>query len=203
VLQANGVASYENAPDRNLGVGERAEYLGFSDFAQFHGTVLDIGCGPQSWPTHFNRHAPGTRFVGVDPLVGGSSAEYTQVCGLAEALPFRDGAFHQTVFATSLDHLVDPAQALSEAGRVVRPGGTVEIFMGEKHPDAPRPAASPSWYQKLERPPGAYDVFHIKRFTVDDAEALFDEGGFQMIAHERVSVDEFRALHFFKLAPPS
>src|SRR5437867_628267 len=65
-LQANGVASYTNDPQRNLGVGLRPDHLAFGRFCQFDGTVLDVGCGPQSWPTHFEQAPSQARLLGVD-----------------------------------------------------------------------------------------------------------------------------------------
>jgi SAM-dependent methyltransferase len=47
--------------------------------------------------------------------------------GRAEALPFDDGSFERVLFETSI-HLVDRAAALSEAARVLEPGGRVVIL---------------------------------------------------------------------------
>lgn len=201
LLQRNGQVAYEADPENNLGVGERADYELFSRFADLAGTVLDVGCGPQPWPAHFAMHADRCTFVGIDPLVGELEAGYTQVRGLAEHLPFRSGAFDRVVFATTLDHFVDPVVALTEAGRVLGPGGTIEIWLGHKSPDAPRPASSPAWYTELSEPDGADDLFHIKRMDDGDTRALFSAAGLELAAEETHRVDEHRANHFYKLAP--
>src|SRR5262245_85816 len=101
-IQANGSVGYREDPDRNIAVGEREDAAAFARFCRLAGLVLDVGCGPQPWPAYFRDHAPGTRFVGVDPLVGEVAADYTQLRALAEYLPFADGVFDQVLFATTL-----------------------------------------------------------------------------------------------------
>jgi SAM-dependent methyltransferase len=52
------------------------------------------------------------------------------VCGTANALPFADACFDGTVAADVLCHGgVEPARALAELGRVLRPGGRLVINM--------------------------------------------------------------------------
>ena len=198
-LQANGLVSYTNDPDHNLGVGDRDDYLAFGRFCNFAGRVLDVGCGPQPWPTHFRAHAPGTRFVGIDPLAGDTPAEYAVIRGLGEYLPFADDTFDQVVFATSLDHMLDTVAALREARRVCRDGGAVLIWSGEKRPGAPPPTSSPAWYSELAVPEGADDPFHCQRFTEEKVRSLFDGANLRIDEHAAVPVDEWRTNHFYRL----
>ena len=102
-MQANGVVSYASDPEHNLGVGPRPDYLAFGQFCRFDGDVLDVGCGPQAWPTHFTDYTSRTRFVGVDPLVGDAPADYAQLRALGERLPFRNDTFDHLVL--SLIHI--------------------------------------------------------------------------------------------------
>ena len=156
-LQSNGLASYEADPESNLGVGERQDCISFSRFAELRGLVLAVGCGPQAWPSYLEVHERGTRFVGVDPLEGEREASYTQLRALAEHLPFADGSFDRVLFATTLDHFVDPVAALLEAKRVLGPDGRIAVWLGHKRPDAPALESSPEWYRRLEVPDGADD----------------------------------------------
>jgi SAM-dependent methyltransferase len=199
-LQANGEVSYEEEPESNLGVGERADCLAFSRFCRFDGLVLDVGCGPQAWPAYYAVHTPETRFVGVDPLAGDRAADYVQVRALAEYLPFGDGRFDQVVFATTLDHFVDPERALTEGIRVLRPGDAVSVWIGEKQPDTPPPAESSDWYEGLVKPEGAEDVFHVKRLDLSEVESLLSAVGLEVLERESHRIDDFRANHFFRLA---
>jgi SAM-dependent methyltransferase len=196
VLQANGLATYENDPANNLGVGPREDCLSFSKFCGFHGRVLDVGCGPQAWPTYFDHHAPGTFFIGVDPLVGAREPDYPQLQALGEYLPFRSGVFDHVVFATSLDHFVDPRVAIGEALRVLKPAGTIDLWIGEKRPGAPKPKVSPSWYQAFRRPEIAEDVFHLKRQTVAEVQSILKAAGLAIEREETHRIDEYR-LHYY------
>jgi ubiquinone/menaquinone biosynthesis C-methylase UbiE len=200
-LQANGVVSYTQDTTRNLGVGDRPDYLQFSRFCNFEGRVLDVGCGPQAWPTHFKHHATGTQFIGVDPLVGEVAADYLQVRALAEYLPFQDSAFDHVVFATSLDHFINPLPVLQEAVRVCKPGGSIDIWIGEKSPEAPKPSVSPAWYQKLVKPEGAEDVFHFKRLESTEVKEFLRRANLEIIAEECHDVDAYRKNYFFKVRP--
>ena len=77
-LQANGQVSYREDPVNNLGVGERDDFKAFADFCQFHGLVLDVGCGPQKCPTHMGvRPVEETTFVGIDPLADEQPRDFT------------------------------------------------------------------------------------------------------------------------------
>jgi SAM-dependent methyltransferase len=199
-LQANGVVSYREDPERNIAVGEREDASAFARFSGLRGLVLDIGCGPQAWPAYFDEYEEGTRFVGVDPLVGETEAGYTQLRALAEYLPLRSESFDRVLFATTLDHFVSPEAALAEAVRVVKSDGTIVAWVGHKDAAAPPPPESPDWYRRLERPAGAQDVFHVKRLDPDESEELFAKAGLTVLEREDLPVDEYRSNHFFRLA---
>jgi len=174
--------------------------LAFGRFSRLSGLVLDVGCGPQEWPAHFDVAQPGTVFVGVDPLVGDAPGRYLRVRALAEHLPFRR-LFDQVLFVGSIDHLVDPRQALREARRVLTPGGVISVCVGEKADDAPPPTVSHDWYANLRRPAGAQDVFHFKRMGESEVVHIFSTTGLEIEEHVVESVDAFRTRHFFRLVP--
>jgi SAM-dependent methyltransferase len=198
-LQANGMVSYEADPEHNLGVGPRKDVTAFARFCELRGRVLDVGCGPQRRPGYFDPHASDTTFVGIDPLVGESPADYPRVRGIAEHLPFLDGAFDRVLFATTLDHFVDPVAALVEAGRVLKPDGHIDVWLGHKRSDAPPPAISHAWYEALTRPDGAEDVFHVRRLGPAEAADLFESARLRAVDAEVHQIDEFRTNHFFRL----
>jgi SAM-dependent methyltransferase len=200
-LQANGEVSYEADPEHNLGVGAREDVQRFSRFSRLHGAVLDVGCGPQPWPAYFDHHESGTRFVGVDPLVGEREARYERFRALAEHLPFADDAFDVVLFAGTLDHFVDPSAALAEAIRVLDADGTISVYLGHKREGAPKPTVSHDWYEALQVPDGAEDRFHMERFGPDEAVALFATAGLDVVDQEDHQVDAWRSYHFYRLRP--
>lgn len=199
-LQANGESSYDNDPANNLGITERKDFLDFSEFCQFRGLVLDIGCGPQAWPTHMKYgKSNGATFLGIDPLIGEQPRRYNFIHGLGEYLPFRDDLFDQALFVTSLDHFLLPVEGLKEARRVIKADGEICVWIGEKAKDAPRPKVSPQWYRDLETPEGADDPFHFKRFDVRQFEAFASEADLKVKLKKIIRVDEYRQNIFYKL----
>lgn len=87
------------------------------------GLVLDLGCGVG----YFAAHAPQYSVVGVDVspvLLHEASGRAGLALGAdARALPFEDGTFDLLYARGVLHHLVDPAAALLESFRVLKPGG--------------------------------------------------------------------------------
>lgn len=97
--------------------------------------VVDVGCGEGNLVRLMTRH--GAKVFGVEcnpaqlekahaqPAVGNEIYH----AGRAEALPFADGSIDLVVFFNSLHHVdVDAMpKALSEAARVLKPGGQVYL----------------------------------------------------------------------------
>ena len=198
-LQANGAVSYEQDPERNLAVGDREDCALFSRFCGFDGLVLDVGCGPQACPAYFRFRSDRTRFVGIDPLIRASGSQYLQIRALSEFLPFRDHTFDHVVFATSLDHFIEPVTALREARRVCRTCGEIDIWNGEKREGAPPTVAGHEWYERLEKPLSAEDVFHLRRLRSTDVNVIFAEAGLGLAEEQVRRVDEYRTNFFYRL----
>src|SRR5438128_184119 len=98
--------------------------------------VLDVATGPASVAIATAR-ASNARVVGLDQsaemlsvgvrnaAVAGLDGRVRFVLGHGERLPFPDGAFDAVTFTYLLRYVDDPAAALAELGRVLRPGGTL------------------------------------------------------------------------------
>jgi len=120
---------------------ERRELAMVLKYARFRGNdVLEVGCGDGRVSGDIARHAKS--LVAIDP-----DAERLEKArrahpgldfriGSGESLEFPDGSFDTVAFTFSLHHQ-DPAKALEEARRVLRPGGQALIVEpsveGEMH----------------------------------------------------------------------
>lgn len=197
-LQQNAMVSYTEDPEHNLGVGDREDCLAFSEFCRFTGLVLDVGCGPQPWPTYFRYHESSTKFIGVDPIIEEASKEFQQFRALGEDLPFRNNVFNHVCFATTMDHFIDIEHVLFEAGRVCKPTGEINIWIGEKQPDTPKPKVSFQWYKELIKPEDAYDVFHLKRLQIDEVERALDNNHYKVIENKTIRIDDYRLNYFIR-----
>lgn len=197
-LQENGIASYEGDPEHNLAIVEREDIKQFSTFCDCRGLVLDVGCGPQAWPAYF-RHGDDVTYVGIDPILEDISGRFLRIKALAEFLPFKTRIFDHVLFSTTLDHFVDPVVALQAAAKVCKVGGEIDVWLGEKSADAPKPAVSPEWYRRLQKPLLAEDLFHVKRLDTDDFFLLAQKVGLTIVETETNRVDEFRVNHFYRL----
>lgn len=200
VLQSNAMIPYEIEPEKNLGVGPRKDFLQFAEFCNFNGLVLDVGVGPQLSPTHIQYNTKkDVTFIGLDPILGKQPRDFTFVQGLGEYLPFKDNLFDQVLFVTSLDHFIDPVIALNEAKRVIKPNGSVCVWLGEKDKNAPKPSVSPDWYKALQIPEGAEDPFHYRRFSVEDFKQFLKKTELKITDEKIHVVDQWRKNCFYKL----
>ncbi|MFD4254944.1 methyltransferase domain-containing protein [Amycolatopsis thermoflava] len=113
--------------------------------------ALEIGCGTGSEVQVLAAAAgPDGEAVGLDPneamlalareRAAGSSARF--VPGDVSALPFADATFDAVLCERVFQHLTDPAAAVAEIVRVLRPGGRVALIdtdwaTGIMHPGDP------------------------------------------------------------------
>ncbi len=91
--------------------------------------TLDLGCGEGRLGRELSRH--GHVMVGIDsaPTLAAAAREgggYDEViCGDATALPWPAGSFDLAIAFMVLHGMPDPAAAIQESARVLRPGGAL------------------------------------------------------------------------------
>ncbi len=88
------------------------------------GRVLDVGCGVgHSFQLLAPRETVG---VDIDPQALAGQARETVVADM-RSLPFADASFASLIAVQSIEHVPDPERALSEAARVLEPGGVAAV----------------------------------------------------------------------------
>lgn len=131
---------------------------------------LDVGCGILPRPAYM---IEGIEWTGIDPQGGKREFEFIQADG--ENIPFNDDTFDAILFATSIDHLKDPAQTITEVRGVLKPGGYVIIWL------TLRPVKK---YLKWVKGGGWYNELHPQAFTEDSLIKLMS--GFDLI--EKINI---------------
>ena len=114
--------------------------------------VLEAGCGVGAQTVFLAGNSPGARFVSVDlseeslraAREGVAERGFTNVafhrCDIFR-LPFGDESFDHVFLCFVLEHLPDPAEALSCVRRVLKRGGSITVIEGDHgsayfHPDS-------------------------------------------------------------------
>jgi SAM-dependent methyltransferase len=131
------------------------------------GRWLDVGCGTGALTEAVIARFVPDEVVGIDPSEGQLAFARTRPAarsarfrmGDAQALPFGNNHFDVAVMALVITYLSDPAKAVSEMARVVRPGGWVATYVwdvpGAGAPLHPIYVAMESLGMPAPHPPGA------------------------------------------------
>lgn len=126
------------------------------------GTALDLACGPGSTTAWLAaRRQSGTSIVGLDHDAAALRAARTAapaaslVRADAHHLPLGDATIDLVWCVAALGLFADPAVALAEARRVLRPGGVLVVASATQCWVRPRhwPVALPNLSSKLSLPP--------------------------------------------------
>ena len=124
-------------------------------------SVLDCGCGPGSITLGIgDRVAPG-QVVGVDDGITQIEVATARGTGVPNvsfrvancySLPFEDNTFDRVFSHALLEHLAEPARAVREMWRVLKPGGVVGV-------------CSPDWGGFILSPPSATLTEAVAAYT--------------------------------------
>ena len=98
---------------------------------------VEVGCGNGAFTEELIAYCAPSAVSAVDPSEGQLSFARTRPAaklaefrlGDAQALPFPDRSFDAAAMALVITFIPDPAKAVREMARVVRPGGLVATYM--------------------------------------------------------------------------
>lgn len=136
-------------------------------FGPFDGRILDAGCG-----TGLNlRHLPaGSVGIDINPrniaILRRRLPDHEIVEGDIENLPFSSGSFGAVVCTEVLEHVPQPASAIAEIRRVLRPGG---IVIGSV------PAHSAVWKLRFLSSTCPHDEPFHNEYTREDVRRLLQD----------------------------
>lgn len=148
-------------------------------FASLTGDILELGVGTG---LNLSAYGAGARVIGVDvepDLIRRARSRGAQsIVGAGERLPFHDATFDYVTSALVFCSIPDPAQALREVARVLRPGGRLiqleHTRTNHALPDALLDLITPLWSTIA-------GGCHPNR----DTPALLERSGWQVLRHER------------------
>ncbi len=145
--------------------------------------ALDLGCGDG----RLTKELTADRVTGADVSELALSrargrlpeVEFVQLTP-DEPLPFLDGAFDLVVCVETIEHVRDVQLLLSEARRVLRPGGTLALTT----PANGRLTAARALWKGFEE---VFDPLspHLRFFTAQSLTGLLDDLGFDVPAPRR------------------
>jgi SAM-dependent methyltransferase len=151
--------------------------------------VLDVGCGDRPYEELLSGAA---EIVGFD-VPGNPHAD---LHGSIDALPVADASFDIVLCLQVLEHVPDPAAAVRELRRVVRPGGRVLLSTHGVYPFHPNPDDFWRWtHDGLERlfrdngdwssltvRPGAGTAATVSMLIAHLIDLLFKRAGLRVLA---------------------
>lgn len=185
--------------DRKIAFFERHQFAGGREWlaARVSGSVLEVAVGTGR---NFPHYPAQTRLTGVDlsPSMLAIARRRAAALGLtadlregdAQALSFPGNTFDTVVSALSLCSIPDPAKAIAEMARVLRPGGSLLLLdhVGSTWP----PIYAAQWL--VERVTIAAGGEHLTRRQLP----LVKAAGLRIVETERLKAGTVERLHATK-----
>lgn len=157
--------------------------------------ILDLGCGAGHASFAVAPHADAVIAYDLSADMLGVVAESARARGLdsiirtrqgpAERLPFADAEFDLVISRYSAHHWSDPAAALAEVARVLRPDGIL-CFIDVVGPEGPHAALLDTHLQALEL---LRDVSHVRDYAPREWLAMLHAAGLAAEESRRWRID--------------
>ena len=174
--------------------------------AHAQGRFLDLGCGPGWLGVRMAEQDPELEVVGIDLSdrmlgyarehgAGAPNARFVRMD--AAQMSFPESHFSMVATVQSVHHWRDTAQILSEAHRVLSPGGSLVILEADRHGTVvPRDWVS----QRYGWPPERVVRLGWRRFGMDDQEwsdllAVAQQSAFERTSSDRIGFYRRLVLH--------
>jgi len=149
--------------------------------------ILDVGCGEGYFEKTIAGQLHPQLLEGIDPspenvafakkLVPGATFRK----GTAELLPFPDSAFDCVACFEVLDHLQNPARALSEMHRVLSSAGVLVLSVA----NTSNPVWNAVWFLWTRTPLGnRWHDCHAHEFSTAKLRRLLAKSGFEIISEK-------------------
>jgi len=168
-------------------------------------SVLDLGCGYSCSDLRIARRDGASLCVGLDlgekPVRDVLRDEVNYVRGdiCMGNLPFKDSSFDIAVMDAVIEHLQDPAAALSGVYRVLRPGGNF-ILVTPNHASLKNRvklmlggsvyAPLTQWTTTARFQKGGRTEFvgHVREYIIQEIEIMLRNAGFKIISRQMYNV---------------
>lgn len=142
---------------------------------------LDVGCASGYMISQIAKTFPNKNFWGIDSFdkaILYAKKRYTNInfkVAMAEKLPFKNGSFDLVIFYETIEHLPNPAVALKEIRRVLKPGGTVILAM-----DSGNIFFRMIWFLWEKTRGSVWDGAHLNPFHHEELESLIRKSEFKI-----------------------